>query len=411
MYQRRERPLTDSEREGLRGRLDEARGGLHQGFLCVSILAVVDGLLLNALVLVAYSREWVNFKTTFYAAFTAAAILHLILAGGVALGFISWRPLRQAREALADGVAVVERLDAEAVVELNDGAVRTWSFVAVGEGRVFVVPEGLPRNWVRQEGDSLGEFRAIACVERVSTRRHSLTLRWSRHGRSSHLIKALRLNEVVPHRRGRQLLRESLARPAVLPGTLSDLPALFDAAFEHHAPTDEVNPSLWGRLQAKVEECFDLDLGPSALAEARPATASELLDVVMKRLPTGATSRRVRVVPSFRRLRDALCGELDLPRASLRPSTLLEEVLPRRGRVSRWAAVQGRLGQHSISPFGHDIGEGYGCLLLSLFLLAVVAWPLVGWVAGMARLYAVTDAAWRAVPSFRSRCSWPGCWA
>src|SRR5262245_37440225 len=143
MYLRHERPLTDEERDDLRAQLADARGSLLLASFYAALLALVDGLLLTVLVLLVHGGDSGSTGAA-VGACVAVLILHLAMGGGVVFGVGSWGDLRRCRASLADGFAVVERMDVRAAVELTAGLDSSWSLVAVGEGHVVAVPDGLP---------------------------------------------------------------------------------------------------------------------------------------------------------------------------------------------------------------------------------------------------------------------------
>src|SRR5262245_39004654 len=111
MYQRHERPLSDEERDHLHAQIAESREALIGGGLFACLLAVVDGLFLQVIVLLIHGRESGS-TGALLGASGAVFLLHLFLVPPVILAFTSGGDRRRWRESLADGVAVVEHIEA-----------------------------------------------------------------------------------------------------------------------------------------------------------------------------------------------------------------------------------------------------------------------------------------------------------
>jgi hypothetical protein len=142
-----------------------------------------------------------------------------------------------------------------------------------------------------------------------------------------------------------------------------------------------------GLLQARLEERFGIDFGPGGLAAeltqfagngvGRPS-AGELLEVVRRRLPGGSSFVARPARPAFLRLREALVAECDTPRARVRPSARLEDLVPRARRADLWARLSWRLGQ-PLPPFapGHEPVGFWVVTALGVGLLYAVGVPTV----------------------------------
>jgi hypothetical protein len=100
-------------------------------------------------------------------------------------------------------------------------------------------------------------------------------------------------------------------------------------------------------LVLSVEEAFGLTIPDD---DAVPlATPGLLIDYLTRRLPPGegphCLSQR-----AFHRLRGALCEQLHVPRAAVRPGTDLRTLLPPDNLGERWAAVGNALGADTYWP-------------------------------------------------------------
>lgn len=367
MYQRTERPLTADERDTLRLRLREANEHLLRGVVNIATLALFDGLLLVALVLTVVGLDGRLGKAVL-GNLCAAMVLHGWLMPGALRASMYWVERRRVRATLADGVAVVEAIQASGVIQI-DGR----QLAAVEEGYVLVQDQDWPLDFPEERADPKQELHVFWAIDRVSSRAGGDTLTWAAHGLSSLPLTQVDLAEVVPDPERRRHLLDRLRVSRVLPGYLSDLEGLFAAAAQEHPPVTALGDGRWGRLQGLVEERFELNFGPNGLARLRPKTAGKLCSLVLDRLPADASVQVPRAVPMFLRLREAIAEVFGIDRHRLRPSTSLEVVIPRSRRLRRWRQVEERLGTPPLVLFGDEFTEGCGCFTVTLLVLLLVS--------------------------------------
>jgi hypothetical protein len=407
MYSRRERPLTEAERELLGLRLRHARGDRGGLVFHVILWGLTVGLLVFAVVMVCLGKDRSDARGRVLGAVAGLVAVGAFVCSVRALP-AQFRLCRELREAVADETAVEERFEAREVAVLDGAGAGGCYLFATADGRLvahpvdFVPePELAPSGWHRAGG-------VPACVERVSTRRHRLGLHVAGQGRTRlPVVRLVPLAEVVSDPAVRPRVAERLERSAVFPGTLSTLAADLTRlahADESSAPTAvPVAADGWSRLQAEVEERFGLALGPGALparlvaladAERRPPTADTLVELVRRSLPAGASFQPRPLTPIFLRLREALEAECELAKGAVRPSARLEDLFPRRGRAGVRERVERRLGQPLPPPVEED----------PPWMAGVTAG------AGVLLLYAVGVPAVQAVDAFAVRHGFEGSW-
>jgi hypothetical protein len=405
MYLRIERPLTEAEREQLEGRLRRANEQTTAAAFAVVLLSLLDGVavLAGVMILLTFGEDRSDTLGTI------AGVMVLVIANfGLLLSAAVWadarRARRQVREALAGGTAVVEQVEATAVAWVAGGRFPDWFLLDVGEGRLLAVPDGLglydPREF-RPVGDRSPGRRLPACFERVFTRAPRLHLATTARGLASlPLPQPINPAAVAPDARDYRELAAWLDTSPLFPGRLEDvrenlslLLSLARAAADQQAERLAVAPEQrssfdhWGFLQARIEERFGIDFGPGRLAAelARATeggsgrlTAGELLGVIRRRLPGGASFIARPARPAFLRLRDALVAECGAPRHLIRPSARLEDLVPRAKRADHWTRLSRRLGQ-PLPPFaeGNPPAAVWVVTILGAGLVYAVGVPTV----------------------------------
>jgi hypothetical protein len=391
MYQRTERPLTDVEREQLNDRLRQANEHLVTSTFYVILLSLFDGLALFACVMVVLGKDRSGTGGRL-AGLVAFGIANLVLFLTARVWVGNRRCRRQLRGALEDGQAIVEEVEATAATWVVGYHLQNWFLFTLGDGRLLAVGEGeFPGLNVPLLAPPAG-LRLPACFERVLTRRHRVHLGTTVRGLACVTIpESLDLATFLNARTCRKLavwldtsppfpgrladLRESLTR-LISPGQAAP-----DRQAERPGVTSEESSSFdpCGLLQARIEERFEIDFGPGGLAaeltqraegRSRPLTVGELLEVVRRRVPGGASFIARPARPAFLRLRDALVVECGLPRHRIRPSAQLEDLMPRARRADLWARLTQRLGQplppllQGAPPAGFWVVATFGIVLV-----------------------------------------------
>jgi hypothetical protein len=386
MYQRSERPMSDVEREQLDARLREVKEALGTSMLLVALLVPLDGLFVFAAVMAALGRDRSG-TVGIVAGMLAGLFANVVLVWSV-VAFVSERRHRsRLREAKVDGVAVVEHVEATAAVTVREGR-RVWHLLAVAEGRLLAVPDRLLPWWPPG---------LPACFELVTARAHGLFLSLLERGRSWVVLSSpVDLAALVREPEPRQRLTEMLDRRALIAGDADHLGDGLQRLLAEGQGVD-IPPAPAGvnlrEIQAAVEERFGINFGPGGLAavlerlgepQQGAPTAGDLLRVVRAWLPRRGRCVLRPVRPTFYRLRAALAAECGVPRRCIRPSALLEDLVPRPRRADRWSGLARRLEQELPTFAEHDPP-----------VLAL----LVG-AAGMALLYGVGVPAVQAVDAW-----------
>lgn len=369
MYDRRERPLTDAEREQLTDRVRQTSEDVSGDKLKVVLLTIFDGFVFLACVMVALGKDRSG-TAGVIAGGLAAVVANLVLVGSVFSLRHGLREKRQLRTALEDGVAVVEQVEATASAGLI-GERRAWHVVAVGAGRLLALPYRDVPPVLAHAGSPLSGPQMPACFEVVTTRGNRLHLSTTLRGASSlPFPRPSDLAVLFPDPDARRRLADLLDAGPLFAGRLETLPVdlsrllvmLPDIGERDRglsARPESVGPAAWARLQARIEERFGIAFGPGGisaelarLAESRRGalTAGDLMEVVWRRLPPGAADLTRPLRPVFFRLREALVVECGAPRAAVRPSARLDDLVPKTKRADRWAALEDRLGQ-PLPPF------------------------------------------------------------
>src|SRR5437867_4443655 len=119
MYHRRERPLSEDERQRLTSRLKTAREQTVEAGFVAFLLLLFDGVVVLGLVMLVRGQDRSG-ACGWCVAGIAIVLANLFLLANVS-GFLAGRQeKRELREALADGVAVVEEVTAESAAEVGD---------------------------------------------------------------------------------------------------------------------------------------------------------------------------------------------------------------------------------------------------------------------------------------------------
>jgi hypothetical protein len=377
MYTRQERPLSDADRQELerqlRGLVDELGGTLGM----FAVVAALDVALAGMVILSLVAQEQVTLRGGLSWGFAFVLFNQFLIWAVIGL-YNGLRDIRQVREALRDGVAVVERVRARAVAGVPGW--QFWYLLAIAEDRVLLceaseVPPHVPLRPV----DPKGASHVAACFETIVTRRHRRLLGQVSLGQASLPIpRLLGLRTLFPQYGRRAAVQRRLESGQLRRGSLNDLAGLLQS--EPIAAPAEL-PDPWALLQARLEDAFGLDLGPGGLARLQPRTVGDLVALISQRLPAARETLPAPAAPAFYRLRAALVAQFGVPRSTVRAGTRLETLVPRRDRQRHWRELGQRLGPPLPEFIGQDRPGCTACswgLGLALYILVGVplAWVL-----------------------------------
>jgi hypothetical protein len=377
MYHRRERPLNEDERQRLTARLEEARKQTLEAGLIALLLLLVDAVVVVVIVMALLGRDRSG-VCGWCMGSTAVVVANLFLFANIASFLAGRQEKRQLQDALADGVAVVEEVTAEGAAEFDSHG--EYHVLAVAPDRLLALPARdyrIPRS----SGVLLAQDRVALSFTLITTRAHRIRLMTERHGRSSLLLRpAGRLDRLVPDRIARTALAKLLEQPLFFAGALdtlgADLLRLARGEEEMPAAQDTGVLDAWGRLQAEIEEDFDLQFESGGLGReldrrwGRAPKVGDLLALVRDHLPDGAFARTRPLRPLFLRLRDAVAVEWGVWPRQVRPSARLDALLPREGLADAW--------KHLGLRFGRDMpplvvgNPPWGVVVLIILGLALV---------------------------------------
>jgi hypothetical protein len=341
MFTRSQRPLSEIEREKLEDLLRQTKERISDAFFKLALLIPLDGLFLFAAIMAVLGLD--RSGTAGIVAGTLAAVSANLVLIASGLGLIADRRERsRLQQAMAEDVAVVEQVEATEAVCVRDAG-RYWSVLAVGDSRLLALP-----------AEGIWPLESIpACLEIVTTGPDRLHLGTTGRGTASLMLPPpIHLGALVSDASKRRDLAARLQAAPLFSGNLARLEeALGRLAMEELPVRQRDGFPAWGLLQAKIEERFAIDFGPSGLvaelirrAGTRPLTANHLFELVWQRLPPERSTTVCPVRPTFYRLRAALADECGLPRGLIRPSARLEDLVPRQGRADFRTRLEKRLG-------------------------------------------------------------------
>jgi hypothetical protein len=355
MYTLSQRPLTEAERERLTQRLRAVKEEHEGAWLKLLALAVLEPLFIFGLVMMLLGRDRSGPVGTVLG-IGAMIVANLFLLPGIGTWRHTRRERRKLTEALADGMALTEAVEARTAAWLVEGIYSGWYLFDVGGGRTYFLPVDAA-CFVRSPEPTGFEPHLPACFEVVRTRCHRLHVGTTAQGHAAlPLPTQVQLSDLFPGGALRQRLVERLDTGPLLACRLSrleeDLRWLPEGEPEPLTlPNVAATPLTWGTIQGRLEERFRIALGPGELAaglarlRSRPATAADLVALVWQRLPKGAVCSTKPATSAFFRLRDALVAEGTIPRHRARPSARLDALLPQRGRHDLWSRLTKRLGK------------------------------------------------------------------
>jgi len=427
MYLRGERPLTSDDRQQLEQRLALTQEDIGESVFKVVLLGLFDGIAVFAAVCtILYGDKSGTIGRLLGGLAVLIANAYLIsLAFRLRHGLQERRLLRQV---LAESVLITERVEATGVVYLR-GRINAWFILTVEPTRLLVLPEAL--SWYarclgRWTGEG-GQFPAV--FEIASTNPGRLLLGQEAFGQSSLPLAMPRTTwSICPDKTTCRRLELLLKQTTLLAGSLDtltdDLRRLVqsrtglqtrpdDSGESSYGPRPEPQPvaaDAWplALLQGRIETTFAIELGAGGLAarlwhlekeQGRPATAADLLPLVLEHLPPGARAPAQQPLQAlFFHLRGVLSEQLQLPRQSIRPSTRLEDIVPRQSRRACCDRLFRQLGH-----FYPDLVEETYPRMVSILILVGVgaAIFLYGWmvqaVLGLLRGWGL-DSLWWLIP-------------